>query len=342
MEILLATDRSAGHIFPALTLAKKIKENNKIYFFATSKSLNEYLNKDEFIVLGKSFNFRNLLIEGVFRFFEAIYIILFKRPKKIIGFGGRDSFFLVLLGSIFCIDTFIYEPNVKMGRANKILSYFVKKIFLGFPNDSIKKAITVGIPLRENIKRIPKSEVKKELDFDDHPVIFFFGGSQGSMFINNLAMRFVNDVDYRCNVIHIAGKKEYFKIKGFYNKINKKVFLKDFFYNMEILYSASDLVISRSGANTLAEIFYYNLPAILIPHPLGFGHQKENAFYFYKKRAGIVFFQDNFSFDEFKKVVKKILFDKEFQENLRKNLKGLNLTVDIKNFYNNIYYKFLC
>jgi len=341
MRILLATDRSAGHIFPALTLAKKIKENNKIYFFATSEFLKQYLSRDEFVVLGKSFKFRNLFIEIIFRFFEAIYIILFKRPKKIIGFGGRDSFFFVLLGSLFCIDTFIYEPNVKIGRANKVLSYFVKKIFLGFPNNSIKKAITVGIPLRENIKRIPKDEAKRILGFSDLPVIFFFGGSQGSAFINDLALRFVSQVDYKCQIVHLTGKKEYFKIEEFYNKIDKKVFFKDFFYNMEILYSASDLVISRSGANTLAEIFYYNLPSILIPHPLGFGHQKENAFYFYKKKAGIVFLQDNFSFEEFKKVVEKILFDKEFQENLKKNLKDLDLTVDIKNFYNNIY-KFLC
>ena len=341
MRILLATDRSAGHIFPALTLAKKIKENNKIYFFATSKLLKEYINKDEFVVLGKSFNFRSLLIEGIFRFFEAIYIILFKRPKKIIGFGGRDSFFLVLLGSIFGIDTFIYEPNVKMGKANKILSYFVKKIFLGFPNDSIKKSIVVGIPLRENIKKIPKDEAKRILGFLDSPVIFFFGGSQGSVFINDLVMRFISKVDYECQIIHLTGKKEYFKFKEFYNKINKKVFFKDFFYNMEILYSASDLVISRSGANTLAEIFYYNTPAILIPHPLGSGHQKENAFYFYRKKASIVFLQESFSFDEFKEMVRRILFDKEFQESLKKNLKNLNLTVDIKNFYNNIY-RFLC
>jgi UDP-N-acetylglucosamine--N-acetylmuramyl-(pentapeptide) pyrophosphoryl-undecaprenol N-acetylglucosamine transferase len=285
MRVLLACERSGGHIFPALVIGKKMRERltardprSEVYFFATSNFLKEYLEKEGFLVYGRAFFFRSLIFEIPYRAIEAIYLIFKLRPQKIIGFGGRDSFFLILFGSLLFLDTSIYEPNIKLGKANRILSFFVNRILCGF-EDKIKnkKLKFIGIPLRENIKIIDRDQALQTLKFNNKPVIFCFGGSQGASFINNVFASLIADLNIDCQIIHLTGIRDYFEIVKLYNKIDKKAFVKDFYYNMEILYSAADIVISRAGASTLGEISHYQLPSILIPHPRAGGHQKERS-----------------------------------------------------------------
>lgn len=356
MKILLACDRSGGHIFPALAIAKNIKEKSvvitedsggrraiahqdEIYFFAASESLRGYLAKEGFPVYGKIFSSRNLPIELAFRAIEAVYLLLKLRPQKLIGFGGRDSFFLILLGTFAFLDTAIYEPNITFGKANKVLAFFVRKIFCGFQETVAgKKVKAVGIPLRKNIKVIPKAEALKVLGFGSQPVIFCFGGSQGSHFLNTVFMKLVESLKGDCQVIHLTGKREYFQITQFYNKIERKSFVRDFYYAMEVLYSASDVVVCRAGALSLGELIYYALPAILIPHPAAGGHQKENAFYLAKKGAARVLLQEDFSFEVFRGIAEKLLYDKEQRESLRQNLRKIKLGVDFEEFSSSIYF----
>lgn len=333
MRILLACDRSGGHIFPALSVGKKLRENNDIYFFATSKSLNDYLYNEGFVVIGTPFNARQVLLEGFFRSLEALYIILRLRPRRIIGFGGRDSFFLILLGSLLFFDTAIYEPNIVFGKANKLLSFFVGRIFAGF--DSIyksKKTKVIGVILRDNIRLLNKAEARRSLGFDDRCVIFCFGGSQGSTFINKLFLKLIEELKGSYQIIHLTGKRDYLEISKIYNKIEKRVFVRDFYYAMEILYSASDLVISRAGASTLAEITYYKLPSILIPHPQGSGHQLRNAQYFLRRGAAFVLPQEHFSFLKFKEAVTLLLNDSSLREKMSKNSAQIRLGVSFEYF----------
>lgn len=339
--VLLACDRSGGHIFPALALAKELrkrqKDNVRICFFATSASLKCYCVEEGFPVLGKTFSSRNLLYEGFFRFVEAFYVIIKVRPRSIVGFGGRDSFFLIFFGSLFFIETLIYEPNIKLGKANKILSYFVRKVLAGFQEGfKSKKKCVVGIPLRENIRIVDKKEARRALGFTEEPVIFCFGGSQGSSFLNNVCMRLVKELSGNYQIIHLTGKREYFQIMQFYNTIEKRKFVKDFSYSVETLYSAADVVISRCGASTLGEIAYYRLPAILIPHPQAGGHQKDNAFYFKDRGAAFVFLQNEFSFEEFKRTAAQLLTDERLREELKSNLGKIKLGVNVEEFCNSV------
>jgi len=136
-RVLLVSERSGGHIFPALILAKQLKRNGLInecveaYFFATSRFLKLFVKKEGFNIFGRVFPLRNMFLEAPYRFIEALYLIFKIRPKEIVGFGGRDGFFLILIGSFF-LKTSIYEPNFLTGKANKILSVFVRNIYCGF------------------------------------------------------------------------------------------------------------------------------------------------------------------------------------------------------------------
>jgi UDP-N-acetylglucosamine--N-acetylmuramyl-(pentapeptide) pyrophosphoryl-undecaprenol N-acetylglucosamine transferase len=342
MRILFVCDRSAGHIFPALAMAKAAGRgdaSDKKYFFSSSLQLKKYLEKEGFTVYGRCFSSRNIIIEVSYRFFEAFYLLFVIRPHKLIGFGGRDSFFLMLLGSLFFLDTSIYEPNVKSGRANIVLSFFVRRIFCGFtPQNPDKKYITVGVPLRPNIKMLNRGDALKALGFDESPVIFCFGGSQGSVFLNSIFTKLIEGIHGNFQIIHLTGQREYFKISQFYNKMNRNKFIRDFYYQMELLYSAADIVICRAGASTLGELSYYKLPALLIPHPAAGGHQKANAAYFSQRQAAYVFEQQNFDFEKFRQTTENLLQNGSLRDRIKNNLNNIKIGISFEDFRQNSYF----
>ncbi len=317
MRVLLACERSAGHIFPAFCFARKLdKEGSEVYFFITSNFLKKYIEEKGFKVAGQSFAHRNIIIESLWRLLEAVYLILKLKPNKVIGFGGRDSFFLILFSSLLFLDTSIYEPNLKAGKANKVLKFFVRKILRGFESKPDKKSTTIGVVLRDNIKRIDKNQARRLLNINAGPVVFCFGGSQGSVFINDIFMRFVSSCKEGFSFIHLTGQDEYFKFIQLYNTIYRDKFVKDFYYDMEVPYSAADLVVCRSGASTLGEISFYGLPSILIPHPQGGAHQKENALYFKERGAAFVCLQSDFSFNDFSRKLKELILDEDLRRRM--------------------------
>ena len=348
MRILLACERSAGHVFPALCFARKFQKEFKqeipgdkanIWFFATAGFLKKYIQDSGFFTIGKSFGSRNIILEGFWRFIEAIYIITRFRPNKVIGFGGRDSFFLVLLSSLLRADTAIYEPNIKMGKANKVLSLFVKNIFRGFGESNINtKTKVIGIPLRENLNKIDKKKACETLGFDQKPVVFYFGGSQGSNFINNIATKFMQESNVDFQVIHLTGESQYSDIIQLYKKAKSKGFVKSFDYNMETLYSAADIIVCRAGAVTLGEIAYYQLPAILLPHPKAGAHQKDNALYFKERKAALVYQEDNFSFQDFSKSLHALIQDSDMRQAMKDNLGKIKLGVKFEDFCQHTYF----
>ena len=336
MKILFVCERSAGHIFPALSLGAKMSREATVYFFATSAFFKRYIEKEGFTCIGKSFSFRCLITESIWRLFEALYLILKLRPKKVIGFGGRDSFFLVLFSSLLGIKTVIYEPNVEIGRANRILVPFVSKVLRGFEGYKSQKNKTIGIPLRKNIKRIDKTDARKILNFSDEPVVFCLGGSQGSVFLNDIFVEFVRRFKSKLQIIHLTGKNKYLEILSLYNTMEVKSFVKDFYYEVEVLYSAADLVVSRAGANTLGEISFYQLPAILLPHPKAGGHQRENALYLEKRGAAVVHLQDEFSSEDFNSSLSKLIQDERLRQSIRNNLTKIRLGISYEDFSANI------
>ena len=333
MRILLACDRSGGHIFPALSLAE-FYSRDRVHFFAPSIYFKPLLKKKSFIVYGRPLNLRNILLEGFFRFFEALFILLKSKPEKIIGFGGRDTFFLILLGKLLFIDTYLYEPNFTFGKANRILSLIVERVYCGFnPDIKFKKAKKVGIPIRENLQKINREEACRKIGLKaTSPVILCFGGSQGSKFINDVFRKFVDVSDKDFQIIHITGTKDYCDFLRFYDKIDKKVRLYEFCYDMQFAYSCADLVISRCGALSLAEISFYGIAAVFIPYPGAGRHQYANARYAQLRGACELIQQDNFSFNNFKDTLESILSYSPRRKALGVNMLNLKLATENRKF----------
>lgn len=342
MTILMACERSGGHIFPALVLAKKLKyrygDDCTIYFFLTADFLKDTVEKEGYRVIGKAFKKRFLLFEIIYRFCESIILLLKVRPQKVIGFGGRDSFFLVLFARLFGAKSALYEPNVEFGKANKVLAKFVNVVLTGFqsPSRFLKKSKTVGIPLRSNLRLILRTEALRIFSFNENPVILCFGGSQGSLFLNNLMKYLTTQLPQNCQFLHFTGKQGFNEMQDFYGKSGRPAFVRDFYYNMEEAYSAADIVICRSGASTVAEIAYFALPAIFIPHPAASGHQQANAMKLVGVHGAKIFSQNNFSQEEFAQAAKEIIFNKDINYFMRKQLSGVSLGVKYEEFCKNI------
>jgi len=342
MKVLLVCERSGGHIFPALVFAdsfkKKYSKDCNITFFLTADFLKDNIAREGYGVVGKVFKRRFLVFELLYRFFEAIFLLIVLRPEKVIGFGGRDSIFLLLFARIFGAHTALYEPNVEFGKANAFLSLFVNNIYTGFdtPEKHNKKIRFVGIPLRSRLKPVTRQEALKIFGFFDKPVVLCFGGSQGSVFLNDLMLYLDGVIDKDCQFIHFTGRNDYKRIEEFYRNCGRRVFVRDFYTDMHYAYSAADIVICRSGASTVAEVSYFSLPAIFIPHPAASGHQKANASSLVRAGAAFLHLQNDFCRDKFVADLNRLLTDKKFSQEMRLHSALVPIGVEFEKFYRNI------
>lgn len=299
MRVLIASGGTGGHLFPAISLAEELKGRNpdsRIWFVTSEKEIDtKVISKRgfEFSILkvdGITFrlNYKNLLsIARLIRaFFDSLLLILRFKPEVVIGFGGYVSFPVVLAGLFLKKKTIIHEQNVKPGRANRFLAYFVDSVAISFEKTGEflrKKNVSLtGNPLRQEFLNMDRQGAVSRLSvLSDKFRILVIGGSQGAHRLNMLipeALSMLNGpLRYKLQLMHITGNKDFNLVSESYNRlsIDSKVF--SFLDEIGLAYLASDLVIARSGATTICEILFFKLPSILIPYPYAMAHQSLNA-----------------------------------------------------------------
>ncbi|MDD5069799.1 MAG: UDP-N-acetylglucosamine--N-acetylmuramyl-(pentapeptide) pyrophosphoryl-undecaprenol N-acetylglucosamine transferase [Candidatus Omnitrophica bacterium] len=342
MKIILACERSGGHLFPALTLAERIRAaNDKVFLFVTAGFLKKIVKERGVSAIGIALPFRNIFFEGMFRFLEAFVLLLKIRPNKVIGFGGRDSFLLLVLARLFFISTAIYEPNISPGKANILLSKIVQKTYCGFEETLplLSRTELAGIPVRCGFKRYDHKSACLKLGLNENKkVILVLGGSQGARFINDLFIEILPQLKDRYQIVHLTGLKDYPRLKEIYSTIKTEFFVKGFVLDLDILYSAADIAVCRAGAITLAELIYFNLPALLIPHPSAGSHQSRNAGYLVSNQAGIMMEQKDIDRLDFSSFIIKLADDEGKLSVIKNNLAKLKLIVSCDEFYEKIFW----
>ena len=219
---------------------------------------------------------KSYLLKFPIGFIRAVYYILKIKPEVTLSFGGFAAFPVVFASWLFRIPVLIHEQTAEVGLANKLSIYFAKEILLArrestkhFGN---KRVEVVGNPVMTQIFEV---EIKEKIS--DPPVIFVMGGSRGAERINNALFSVMDKLLEKYQVVHITGQSD---CKRFENIKNKNYRCFSFVSPMQIdnLYRESDIVVSRSGANTVAELMIVKRPAILIPIPWShLNEQEENA-----------------------------------------------------------------
>lgn len=219
-------------------------------------------------------------------FLSALSLIRREKPDVVVGMGGYASFAPIIAAAMYGVPRLLHEQNAIPGLSNRILSKFCPTIAVSYPDSKkfFKKKVGIfltGNPIRKKIlSSVDKTNAQKSLGLKDKFTVLFFGGSRGATKINtvvvDVASKLINDLEIQ--VIHITGADDYQHIKQKADEFNRSYKVFKFCNDMGLLYKASDLVLSRAGATTVAELTATGKPAIFVPYPYATAdHQFYNA-----------------------------------------------------------------
>ena len=297
-RIIIAGGGTGGHIFPAIAIANaivRIQPKTEILFVgAKGKMEMEKVPLAGYRIEGLTiagFN-RSSLIKNIglpFKLLKSFIQVknIFKefKPTAVVGVGGYSSFPVLRFAQLKGIDTFIHESNSFAGKSNRLLGKKATKIFVAidgmnkfFPLDKI---ILTGNPVRENIVKSKLSREESILFFGLNPnkkTVLAIGGSLGAKNINEALIEGIDEfIKNDLQLIWQTGKP--FIDKGREIAAGKSnIWVSDFIAQMEYAYGAADVVISRSGAMSIAELAVMGKPAVLVPFPFAAeDHQTVNA-----------------------------------------------------------------
>ncbi len=292
---------TGGHMTPAFAVISELQKQKDYEFIWVGHKYNQHGNKNvsaEYTtVTNKHIKFINLpagkltrnwgggdwkaglinLFKVPYGFVVSTFVLLRYRPKLIISFGGYLALPIVIIGRIFGIKVVTHEQTAVTGLTNKILPKFANKVMISWPSSARyyppEKTVLTGNPIRPEVFEVHSDsfQVNQEL-----PTIYVTGGNQGSHKVKQTIFAILDDLLEVANVIHqtgnstVTGDFEYAQSQAEIFKNKKgKYYVKSFIYEQEIgeAYSKADLVIARSGANTVYEMLAMAKPSIFIPIP---------------------------------------------------------------------------
>lgn len=304
MRFVVTGGGTGGHIYPALAIARGLQDvlGAEVYYLGGTRGM------EAEIVPRAGFPFEAISLEGFRRSLtpanikvawraargvaQARKLIKKIRPAAVVGTGGYVCGPVVLAASLQGIPTMIHEQNALPGITNKILSRFVRQIALTF-EDSKKyfprkaRIKVTGLPVRPEVLQAERLSARARLGLPPGAlVVLSFGGSQGARSINNAMPGVLGAYAGRKDVhfLHVTGPRQYDQFMDIFSKSGismvdvGNITITPYMYDMPDAMAASDLVICRAGAATLAELTVLGLPGILIPYPYAAeNHQEHNA-----------------------------------------------------------------
>ena len=350
MKAIIVAGGTGGHIYPAIAIINKIKEREKnsefLYVGTTDR-----MEKDIIPPLGIKFvglemsglNRKNILsnISVMKKFKKAVKkskeIIEDFKPDIVIGAGGYITAPVLYAAHKLNVPILIHEQNSIPGVSNKFIGRFANKICVSLPN-SLKlfpkeKVVYTGNPRSEEIINV-KKKTKESLGFNENEKLVVVGmGSLGSTTMTKKIKELIpnfNNKNYQ--VLVITGKKYYDEYNGL--DISDNVKIVPFMEDLINLLKDSDLIISRAGASTIAEITAIGLPAILVPSPyVTNNHQYKNAKELEENGACKIVTEDEFSTEKIINEVDKIFDNKDAYDKMKES----SLKLGIKDSSTRIY-----
>ncbi len=345
-RIIIAGGGTGGHIFPAIAIANALKRLDPgielLFIGAKGKMEMEKVPQAGYRIEGldiAGFN-RSSLIKNIslpFKllksFFQVRRILGAFRPDAVVGVGGYSSFPVLRYAQARGIPTFIHESNSFAGKSNMLLGKKATRIFAAsdgmekfFPAEKI---LITGNPVRRSIvnNTIGRDEGIRFFGLDPaKQTVLSTGGSLGAKGINEAIAAGLNEFEKNgIQLIWQTGKP--FAAKAAAAAAGRKeVWTRDFITQMEYAFSAADMVVSRSGAMSIAELCVAGKPVIFVPFPhAAEDHQTANALNLVTKKAGLLV-KDPEANEKLVSRVIDLSKDKELQTELKKNIGRLATT----------------
>ena len=342
-KFIIACGGTGGHLSPGIALAEAlIARGHKVTLFISHKEVDtrlveKYPHLAAVRVASAPFGARpdvvvrfvNQQAQGLlfsWRFIKA------NRPDAIIGFGGFTNAGVVLAGRLLKVPVALHEANRVPGRAVRQLSGLAARLYLppGIRMPGIRGVMVrhMGLPVRNEIARLPRDVARAQLGVDPAlKLLVIMGGSQGASNLNqwaeqNLAAFAMDDVQIYCITGMGKGAVGRREIHGKNGRVVHAWF-EAFSDRVGVLLSAADLVLSRAGAGTIAELVRCETPAILIPYPFAAdNHQWANATYFEQQGGGVVV--DESALGSLRQEVLDVIFNDWMLNKFRSNLRRMS------------------
>ncbi|KUK37026.1 MAG: UDP-N-acetylglucosamine--N-acetylmuramyl-(pentapeptide) pyrophosphoryl-undecaprenol N-acetylglucosamine transferase [Thermacetogenium phaeum] len=348
MRVLITGGGTGGHLYPALAVAGLLEEyvpSVEILFVGTGEGL------ESTVVPAAGYSFRRIAavkwprrlsfkVPGVFwglgkGYLQGIKIIKEFRPDAVFATGGYVSVPVGLAAVRRGVPLFLHEQNAVPGMANRLLARWATVTFTTFPlrkETFPQKANSIhsGLPVRKEILRTERRDGLRYFGFDDDCfTLLVTGGSRGARRINIVMQEVYLKI---CagetslpglQVIHLTGRDEYpaycrmLSTKGICGAKIGKLVIRPYLDKMEYALAAADLVVSRAGAATLAELTARGLPAVLVPYPYATGdHQYHNARYLEETGAAVLIREEDLTAERLLREIGRIVGDRQLRKKM--------------------------
>lgn len=295
-RIIFAGGGTAGHVEPALAVARQWMKSHpatEILFLGTSSGLENRLVPEagfELALITKVRISRKIsptLLAVPFSLIRSVAdaLTILKGADLLVGFGGYVSGPAYIAALLRRTPIVIHEANARPGIANKLGALFTRHTAIAYPvgRGKLSHALLVGLPLRPDVDAAfhtsekdwvkARNEAKARIGFSpSKPVIFIFGGSQGSVALNSVIQSVRAELSEQgLQILHSVGAQNNLpESDSSYKAVS-------YISDMASAYLAADLIISRSGAVSCSEINTLGRYALFIPLPVGNGEQELNA-----------------------------------------------------------------
>lgn len=357
MRILLSGGGTAGHINPAVAIAKTVLEHEpdaEMLFVGTPNGMEQRLvpregfkiKSVEVMGLRRRLTLENIKVAA--NYFTSIRdagkIIDGFKPDAVVGTGGYVCAPVVKAAFKRKIPTLIHEQNVFPGLAIKMLAKKADVTAISFDETrsmmNAKNMVLTGNPLRPGLfEPVDTERVRAELGFDSRPVVLLFGGSLGAERINDALADMLKGGELDFNLAAATGEKHY---EGFMKglsgvKLGSNVKILPYIYNMRELFALADLAVCRAGAITVSEINALGKASVLIPSPyVAHNHQEYNARYLEKNGAARVLTESELNGASLKKAIESAIADPAALERMRSCSKKIGITDGGEEIYRQI------
>jgi UDP-N-acetylglucosamine--N-acetylmuramyl-(pentapeptide) pyrophosphoryl-undecaprenol N-acetylglucosamine transferase len=291
LKVIIAGGGTGGHLYIGVALARELLRRDKateVLFVGTRTGL------ESRIVLREGFRLEYIVSAGLKRMgirtqlrnvllipkslLQSRQLVKSYRPNVVVGVGGYSSGPVVLAASRLGCPTLIIEPNAYPGITNRWLAPFIDRAALALPEAGRyfgRKAVLTGIPVRDDFHRIPPRTKREPF------TVLIYGGSQGSHALNSIvcgSLAELTAAGSRLRLIHQTGEKEFETVQAAYRDAGVDADVRPFLPAIYEEFAAADLLLSRAGAGTVAEVTAAGKAAILVPFPgAADDHQTKNA-----------------------------------------------------------------
>lgn len=350
-RIVLTGGGTGGHVFPLIAVAEALRgqyDDVEFLYIGTKSQMGDVA---ESAMKEEGIETKNISTGKMRRYFSFQYFIDFIRipfgviqsmihlftfmPNAVFSKGGYAAFPVVIAAWIYRIPVMTHDSDSVPGWANRVCGKFSRYVAISFPKSEKyflkRKTVLTGNPIRSSIVNGNRERGYERWGFtESRPTLMVFGGSQGARAINDALIKILPEISKIVQILHVTGRDNYNRAvklaaESGFKSGRHRYFAVPFLDREEMAdaYAAADIIVSRSGANSITEIAATKNVAIFVPIARSANnHQYMNAYEMAKVGGALVMEESNLGehlfIEKLEELIRSRTLRTQFQENIQK------------------------